>query len=84
MVVAGSTSIEHGIAELEDAHVRQHSPLRIQQGRVAAGAWGQCRDVVGEEPLKVGAPIRAGEQHRPRAEPIDESRLLPERPVLFG
>ena len=40
------------VPHLEGPHVGHHAPLRGEVGRIAAGAGGERRDVVGQQPLQ--------------------------------
>ncbi len=65
---------QHGITELDDAHVGDHPASGGQERRVAAGTGRQRFDVVRQEPLEVGTAIRAGQQEPSEMGPIHQPR----------
>ena len=80
-----SRSTSSASPSLEHAHVGNHPALRGQVGRVAPGAGRERVDVVREETLQIGAPVRPREQ-QPAAGP-DRSMMpgaVAKRVVLVG
>ena len=65
---AASRSTISAASGFEHSHVGDHSALRGQIGRIAAGAFDKRGDVVREQALQIASAIRAGYRSRPRSE----------------
>ncbi len=72
------------VAKLEDPHVGDHPSLRGQQRRIAPITGAETEDIVRQEPVKIGLPVRAPKQNPAAAGSTHEPGVLVECAVLVG
>ena len=68
---------------LEHVHVGEHPPLRREPGRVAARAFGESLNVVGQQPLQKRRAIGAGHRQLNRRGQLPDCCVFENFPVIL-
>ena len=74
---------ENAVPKLRHTHIARHATLRREQRTVAALAGRKRLNVVGQQTLKVGAPIASGESQPAPGPSIEQTRSAEDGPILI-